>query len=178
MTTILNRQDQLSDGIVLRVGNQVAYYPFSWDGDHWYNGNSRMKVVDTDGDGQKDAAAVMLWAGRGVGVRVDCLYLIDLDDLTYQTVDFSRLSVQVWCDPVAKTATLTCGESSVTVDTSELEDVTHCTASSQVNYYVEDDRIDCYIGLDFYGAVAYLAYAEGTILFSDAGPHFGNITLR
>ena len=175
--TNLMNQELRSDGLVLRVGDQARYYPFSWSGDHWYGGEPTLELLDTDGDGRKDSAAVIPWSGRGVGVHTEVLYQIDLDDLGYQTVDFSQLNVQVQYDPTAKTATLTCGDSDVTVDTSAKEDVTRCTAMGQVHFRVEEGQILCSVGLDFGGAVCYWAWANGVIRFTDTGPFFTDIVL-
>ena len=170
-------QEVDSDGLVLRVGSRAAYYPFGWSGNHWYGGEPMLEILDTDGDGQDDTAAVAPWDGRGVGVHAEVLYLIDLNDLSCHTVDFSPMNIQVWCDPAAKTATLTCGDSSITVDTSGKEDVTRCTALGQVHFRAEGGKILCSVGLDFGGAVCYWAWANGTIQFSDEVPCFGDIVL-
>ena len=175
--TMVMPQELDSDGLVLRVGERAVYYPFAWGGNHWYGGAPVLEPLDTDGDGRVDSAAVIPWAGRGVGFHEEVLYLIDLTDLNYQVVDFSQLNVRVWCDPTAKTATLTCGKSAVTVDTSAKEEVTRCTAMGQVMFAVEDSQIRCSVGLDFGGAVCYWAWANGVIRFADTGPCFTDIVL-
>ena len=175
--TVIMPQELRSDGLVLRVGDRAQYYPLGWGGNHWYGGEPTLELLDTDSDGQKDSAAVIPWSGRGVGVHTEVLYRIDLNDLSYQTVDFSQLNVQVRYDPTAKTATLTCGDSSVTVDASAKEEVTRCTAIGQVHFRVEDGQIRCSVGLDFGGAVCYWAWANGVIEFTDAGPCFANIVM-
>lgn len=136
-----------------------------------------LEPLDTDGDGRVDSAAVIPWAGRGVGFHEEVLYLIDLSDLNDRVVDFSRLNVRVWCDPTAKTATLTCGESAVTVDTSAKEDVARCTAMGQVYFDIQDGQIRCSVGLDFGGAVCFWAWANGVIRLVDGGPCFTDIVM-
>lgn len=175
--TMVMPQELDSDGLVLRVGGRAAYYPFSWGGNHWYGGEPVLEPLDTDGDGRVDTAAVIPWAGRGVGFHEEVLYLIDLSDLNYRVVDFSHLNVRVWCDPTAKTATLTCGESAVTVDTSAKKDVTRCTARGQVYFDLQDGQIRCSVGLDFGGAVCFWAWGNGVIRLVDGVPCFTDIVM-
>lgn len=171
-------------GILARQGEDTEYYPIVHE-QFWSGGSPMMVVKDLNGDGS-DEAAVAFLTGRGTGVSLYVLYIFDLSGgrlYREETVDFSGIDIDVAYDADTKTATLTSGESILTVDMKFPEDFdwnfTGVYVGEVVRYRYEDGKLLCELGLDFNGSgVVYLAKATGEVVYENGRYTLGPLTLE
>lgn len=169
-------------GILARQGEDTEYYPIVHE-QFWTGSNPLMVVKDFNGDGS-DEAAVALLTGRGTGVSLYVLYIFDLSGgrlYREETVDFSGIDIDVAYDADTKTATLTSGDSMVSVELDFPEDweFTGVYAGNIVNYRYEDGKLLCELGLDFSGrTVGYLVKATGEVVYQNGKYTLGPLKLE
>lgn len=160
-------------GILARKGSETKYYPIGHD-QSWTGSNPLMVVQDFDNDGS-DEAAVSFFCGHGTGVSVSMLYIFDLETLEYETVDCSGLNIPVgiYRDETQgkEFATLSVGESNVTVETTDLPDGWEkdgVVAQNIVRYELQNGYVWGVLGLDFGGrTLNYLAEVRGQLYYDD-----------
>ena len=80
----LNASDKLY-GVILRAGEQFAYFPFDWDANLWAYQVPELWRGDFDGDGQEELAFALAYV-HGPQVWVENLYLFEPDTLEYQSI--------------------------------------------------------------------------------------------
>ena len=80
----LNASDKLY-GVILRAGEQFAYFPFDWDANLWAYQVPELWRGDFDGDGQEELAFALAYV-HGSQVWVENLYLFEPDTLEYQAI--------------------------------------------------------------------------------------------
>lgn len=169
-------------GILARQGEDTEYYPIVHE-QFWTGSNPLMVVKDFNGDGS-DEAAVAFLTGRGTGVSLYVLYIFDLSGgrlYREETVDFSGIDIDVAYDADTKTATLTSGDSVVSVELDFPEDweFTGVYAGNIVNYRYEDGKLLCELGLDFSGrTVGYLVKATGEVVYQNGKYTLGPLKLE
>ena len=80
----LNASDKLY-GVILRAGEQFAYFPFDWDANLWAYQVPELWRGDFDGDGQEELAFALAYV-HGSQVWAENLYLFEPDTLEYQAI--------------------------------------------------------------------------------------------
>ena len=80
----LNASDKLY-GVILRAGEQFAYFPFDWDANLWAYQAPELWRGDFDGDGQEELAFALAYV-HGSQVWAENLYLFEPDTLEYQSI--------------------------------------------------------------------------------------------
>ena len=80
----LNASDKLY-GVILRAGEQFAYFPFDWDANLWAYQVPELWRGDFDGDGQEELAFALA-CEHGSQVWVENLYLFEPDTLECQVI--------------------------------------------------------------------------------------------
>ena len=80
----LNASDKLY-GVILRAGEQFAYFPFDWDANLWAYQAPELWRGDFDGDGQEELAFALA-CEHGSQVWVENLYLFEPDTLECQVI--------------------------------------------------------------------------------------------
>ena len=80
----LNASDKLY-GVILRAGEQFAYFPFDWDANLWAYQAPELWRGDFDGDGQEELAFALA-CEHGSQVWAENQYLIEPDTLEYQAI--------------------------------------------------------------------------------------------
>ena len=80
----LNASDKLY-GVILRAGEQFAYFPFDWDANLWAYQAPELWRGDFDGDGQEELAFALA-CEYGSQVWVENLYLFEPDTLECQVI--------------------------------------------------------------------------------------------
>ena len=165
-------------GIVLRHGNQAAYFPLVCNIHYGFH-TIWMEVSDFDGDGAGEAALGMHWS-RGVGVNAETLHIFDLETLTYTVPDFSALEeLRASWNPDEGTATMEMGSYAVTVPLHE-----DCIPPEDVSYgdYVHFSclygRLICQVDFDFSGTLtAYLVRGTAPLEWDGTGWRLGELAL-
>ena len=163
------------DGIVLRWGGRAEYFPLNWYANIKYRSNPPLLVDDLDGDGQPEAA-LSLACSDGTGVYAECLYLFDLDTMTYTVPDYSDIPLELKLSPDGSTVKLQSGAQSLEVDVTELGErfFGRVDVGNQVRFRFDGGRIFCELALDFScDTLGYLAEATFPVVCEDGAYRLG-----
>ena len=164
------------DGIVLRHGNQTAYFPLCWDINAKFGAPPLLLTDDLNHDGQLEAALALTWA-EGTGCYCQCLYIFDLDSMTYTVPDYSSIPLNFTYDPDGTRGTLSSGEDKfLPVDLKRLGVPFQGSAEvgNQVTFTNSDGQITCRLMVDFScNTLGYLSSAELPLVYENGSYRFG-----